>query len=617
MSENGMSPIWHMPMPPEGYELLLEGEIQRLRLNDSQELKKEAEHRREMERDEKKSLLRQNEFAYKQDAKTKTYDIRMYNGEIGMEVMNGNGYIVERSTLFSCEIDIMYRFKRNFTGERFWQIALKDRDKVVYSELYPAEYLSSVIKLQKTILMKYDCTIAPNQKNMAWKWMRKQLFTMYEQAPEMELPYLVGWFEIRNVWHFWTKTEDTYFLASEVINKYRKEEFTDLTAEEIIDELLENIEIIADRINFEILLLFRTWAYLGNLESNSPPVIGLTLIGANAVEIAKKYLRTMYSEDDGIDIVNLDADRISQIREKVKLIRNTPVIFVSCNPGNKSTQNRLADVISWMRSGYMEGTKVQGPFVFCLQEVSSSYLLDRTVVIDISDVRIFDSFKSFSKMQSLLISIIERGGSYWVEEFSHRYMEFLEDKRNMGENSIVCALKAMIQTVLRILNLDEERDKLLEAMLYEGLDEITRQISLKVGLLLEIFQHGVEKMVVTGLISAIEVHENAAKASNKRLYFDNCYYYFHKSILQKIAENLRLSRKAVLCIKQELSDRNLLKQYRKTTNRRNEMEIDITVGNDDKKMRMSVLAIKREFWDRTGGIALFEKGDEIDHEISM
>lgn len=610
MNENGMSPIWHMPMSPEDYELLLEGEIQQLRLNDPQELKKEAEHRREMERDVKKSLLRQNEFVYKQSAKTKTYDIRMYNGEIRMEVINGNNYIVERSILFSCKIDKMYRFKRDYTRENLWQTVLRDRDNTVCSELYPAEYISSVIKLQKTILTKYDCTIAPNQKNIAWKWLRNQLIAMYEQARVIELPYLAGWFEIRDVWHFWTKTEDTELLASEVINKYRREEFTDLTTEEIIGELLENIEITADRTTFGILLLFRMWAYLGNLESDSPPVIGLTLIGANAVEVAKKYLRTMYSEDDGIDIINLDADRISQIREKVKLIRNTPVIFVSCNPDNKSTQNRLADVISWMQSGFMEGAKVQGPFVFCLQEVSSSYPLDKTVVIDVSNVPIFDSFKSFSKTQSLLISIIERGGSYWVEEFRHRYMKFLEEGSNMGENSIVCALKAMIQTVSRILNLNEERDKLLEAILYEGLDEITRQMSFEAGRLLEVFQQGVEKMVITGLISSIEVHENAEKAGNERLYFDNEYYYFHKNLLQKIAENLRLSRKAVLCIKQELSNHNLLKQYRKTTNRRNELEVDITVGNDDKKMRMSVLAIKREFWDKTGGVALFEKGDE-------
>lgn len=617
MNENGMSPIWHMPMSPEDYGLLLEGGIQQLQLNDPQELKKEAEHRRAMERDEKKSLLKLNEFSHKQSAKVKMYNIQECNGEIRMEVINGNNCIVERSTLFACGIVEMVRFKRDYTGEDLWWIVLRDGDKDMYSELYPKEHIQSISKLQKTIFAMYDCTISAVQKNMAWKWLRNQLIAMYKRAREIKLPYLAGWFESREKWLFWTRAEGMELLASEVINKYRGEMFTDLSVEEIIDELLENIEITADRTTFGILLLFRMWAYLGNLESDSPPVIGLTLIGANAVEVAKKYLRTMYSEDDGIDIVNLDADRISQIREKVKLIRNTPVIFVSCNPDNKSTQNRLADVISWMQSGYMEGVKVQGPFVFCLQEVSSSYPLDKTVVIDVSNVRIFDSFKSFSKMQSLLISIIERGGSYWVEEFRHRYMEFLEDKRKMGENSIVCALKAMIQTVSRTLNLDEERDKLLEAILYEGLDEITRQMSFEAGRLLEVFQQGVEKMVITGLISAIEVHENAEKAGNERLYFDNDYYYFHKNLLQKIAENLSFSRKAVLCIKQELSNHNLLKQYRKTTNRRNELEVDITVGNDDKKMRMSVLAIKREFWDKTGGVSLFEKGDENNYEIGV
>lgn len=95
--------------------------------------------------------------------------------------------------------------------------------------------------------------------------------------------------------------------------------------------------------------------------------------------------------------------------------------------------------------------------------------------------------------------------------------------------------------------------------------------------------------------------------SIERLYFDDEYYYFSKSILHKIAETLGFSRKAVLYIKQELSDNNWLKQYRKTINRRSELEVDVMVSNNDKKIRISVLAVKREFWDMLGGISLFER----------
>ena len=616
MDDQGIPPNYQ-PMSMEEFSYLLGRAIQNMQLNNLQELMAITQHQREMERDEHKSWLKQNEYSSKQNAKTKIHDIQACNGEIRMEVMNGNGYIVERSILFSCGIVEMYRYKRNYTGESLWQIVLKDGDKAVYSELYPTEYIQSTSKLQKTIFAGYDCTIPAGQKNMAWKWLKNQLIAMYERAGELELPYLTGWFKSGEVQHFWTRTEDMKLLASEVISRYYVETFPDLSTEEIVDELAENVGIIAEKTDVEILLLFRAWAYLENLISDSPPVIGLTLIGPKAVEIAKKCLRTMYSEDDGIDVVNLDADRISQIREKVRLIRNTPVIFVSCNPDNKSTQNRLADVMSWMQSGYMEGTKVHGPFVFCLQEFSPSYPLDRTVVIDVRNNRIFDNFKSFAKMQSLLISIVENGGSYWGEEFKRQFQKLLEEEKSVDENSVVLALEAMTHTILRMLNVDEERTGILKEKLFGGLNEIKRQMPLKAGVLLEAFQKGVEKMVVTGIISTIGVQEDSTKSNDERLYFDNDHYYFSKDLLRKIAENLRLSRKAVLCLKQELSDNNLLKQYRKTANRRSELEVDTMVGHDEKRMRISVLAIKREFWDKTGGIALFEKGDVMDNEIDM
>lgn len=139
---------------------------------------------------------------------------------------------------------------------------------------------------------------------------------------------------------------------------------------------------------------------------------------------------------------------------------------------------------------------MHGLFVFCLQEFSPSYPLDRTIVIDVRNIRIYDNFKSFSKMQSLLISIVENGGSYWGNEFENQYRKLLEEERRKEEDSIVPALEAMILTILRMLNLDKKRAEILKKEFYGGLHEIKHQMSLKAGMLLEIFRQGVEKMVL-------------------------------------------------------------------------------------------------------------------------
>lgn len=120
MYEQGNLPLYRRPMSEEEFLDLREGQIQAMQLNNPQELMEETKHRRGMERDAHKSVLKQQEWLNKQDAKTKMYEIQEGNGETRMVVLNGCGYSVEKSKLFSCQIVKIFCFKYNGIKRSFF-----------------------------------------------------------------------------------------------------------------------------------------------------------------------------------------------------------------------------------------------------------------------------------------------------------------------------------------------------------------------------------------------------------------------------------------------------------------------------------------------------------------
>lgn len=134
-------------------------------------------------------------------------------------------------------------------------------------------------------------------------------------------------------------------------------------------------------------------------------------------------------------------------------------------------------------------------------------------------------------------------------------------------------------------------------------------------MLLETFRRGVARLVDLGLLvfeclqGGTDVPESLCAGKDaETVYFDNLYYFFTKSAFQKIGDWCRLDGKALLFIKQQLVIEGVVRQYRTASRRRSELETDIFVGKAGRKSKLSVFAIKKEFWDAVGGIALYERG---------
>lgn len=615
MSENDRFPFQGIPMTGQEFIYHQTQRLQDLELNDQNELRETARNCRLMERDAHKSMLRQQEYAAKQLQQIKSLEI--FEGEQGVVLLSRNGErtILKQELLLNCHIQSLFRFKRNTAGAYFWQLVIKRGNQEIFSELYPAEFLQSVCKLKTTILGGFDCSIAPSDKTTLWNWIRQKLSGLYEEARVVELPFLAGWFLTGGQWHFWVKTEDTAMLAGDIISLFTAEIVNDLSPREAADDLCEMTSQIESITNLSVLLVFRLLALTSRLAADSLPPMGLTLIGKNSAGFAKALLSTMLCEA-GLDFINLDSDRIGLVRKNVSELQDTPVIFVSTNPDCKSTQNRLREVMSWLDSGLMEGKQITFPFVFCLQKFSPVYPLDNTIVLATDELQIPEDFQVFDRLQAFIIQQIEDGGLYWAEEFRSQYEKLREILPDEEVNTVLHISRAVASTVLKMLDLGGERQESIQKFFDAGLDEIKRQLSAGSNTLLEIFKLGVIRMVDSGTLFVKNLQLDSdvsgsldSKSNTGVVYYDDLHYYFPKPAFQEIGRQCDLDRKSILFIKQQLTGEGFVKQYRATGGRRSELKTDIFVGNAGSKLQLSVFAIKKEFWDTAGGIALYERSD--------
>ena len=92
------------------------------------------------------------------------------------------------------------------------------------------------------------------------------------------------------------------------------------------------------------------------------------------------------------------------------------------------------------------------------------------------------------------------------------------------------------------------------------------------------------------------------------VFFDDEHYYFNNVVLNTIVEAMAIERKSLLFIKQQLSEHNLLKEYRNSSAHNREYNVDVSYKDSRGKTEyISVLAIKRYFWDELGGLSLLER----------
>lgn len=615
MNQNEQFPFLGTLMSEQDFNYYQMQRLQELLLNDEHELAETARNYRLMDRDAHKSMLRQQEYTAKQLQRVKSSEVLECSEGVFLLLKNGEQKILKQQMLLGCQIQRVFRFKRSAADTYFWQLAIKKGEQEMLSELYPAEFLQSVCKLKTTILGKFDCSVAPSDKTILWNWVRRKLSSLHEEAKVLALPHLAGWFLTGRQWHFWVKAEDTVMLEGDIISLFTTEIVDNLSSREVVDDLCKMTSQIESITNFSVLLIFRLLALTSRLAADSPPPMRVTLIGKNSVGLAKALLSTMHCEA-GWELINLDSDRINLIRRNVSKLQDTPVILVSVNPDSKSTQNRLQEIMSWVDSGLMEGKKITFPFVFCLQNFSPVYPLDNTVVLVTDGIQIPNDFKIFAKLQAFIIHEIESGGTYWAGELQRQYEKLQKILPAEETETILHIGKAVTSTVLKMLDLEGERQEKIQRFFDAGLDEIKKQFTASSNTLLEIFRQGVIKLVDSGILFVrnrqmdTNVPDSSdSKSDNKVFYYDGLYYYFPKSTFQEIGNRCELDRKSLLFIRQQLVSEGFVKQYRTTGGRRSELEVDIFVGRTGSGKKLSVFAIKREFWDRAGGVALYERSD--------
>lgn len=337
----------------------------------------------------------------------------------------------------------------------------------------------------------------------------------------IEIPSKAGWFSLDGQYHFWTNADEKTQLINDIIGKFSVAHCAELEAENVVTEIVNYINAKSNGSQLAVLLVYRLAAFLGKIATNEPFPIGITLIGQNSVDVAKAFLCVM---DSTVDTFNLDADRIGMIRRKMKDLQDTPAIFISSNPDNRSTQNRIREVTGWMDNGVVENTRVLIPFVFCLKNLSHSYPLDKTIVSDSDDIIIRRGEKPFAKLQALLLILIEGSGHYWVDELRHSFEKFSELE---GDDEAKFPLFAAVEDiVLSMLSNRLEREVYvhLRHIFEDGRKEISHQRSLKKGILIEIFREQVIRLAIENQVFVVEKTRVPLMNSEKVIFYDDDFY---------------------------------------------------------------------------------------------
>ena len=581
--------------------------LQNLALTDVDEQKKITQHYRGIERDMCKSNLKLAEYGNKQKIKTKREEIHICDNSVIQFVWNGFGQLESQNVLFGCWIESAQCYERQGSQEKFWQISLVEKRSglEVISPLYDKKSLMSISRLRLTILGQY-VTDDSKLQSIAWKWIQKKIVGNLEIAEAEKIPSAPGWYEKDGKWHFWTSADGDTLLTNDYIEKFHMKKYEKLTANEALEPLVNDINEYFDVKDGSVLLIYRLYALLGRLIGNSSNCPGIVLVGEPAELAAKMFLRTL---ENDVDTMNLDADSIVLVCKRVETLQETPAIFLLNYPDNKSTTNRLERVMSWMEAGYIEGTEIAVPFVFCLKKFSACFPLDGKVVLDVSSYKMWGAEYPYEKLQSFIISNIENSGDFWIKSLRRQYAKNLDDNDRKG----VPIFKTIIYVVLEMFK-DEVDDRVyqcLQNILHSGEEEIYRQLSSKIALLVELFREEVKELADSGKILVVERNKVPVNCEKILIYYDENCYYFTKNAFSLIAKHMEIDSRSMLSIRQQLIEQGVVKLYRKFMKGHRDFEIDFRICNAyGRREDLSGMAILCEFFDNIGGTKLYERSGE-------
>lgn len=552
-----------------------------------------------------KSCLRREEYAEKQRRREMSSQIYIKDSALWLKKINGlKESVIERKVL-KCNILGVEQFQREGESDILWRVILVEErnGQIVDSPLYSLSVLYSPKALKKTIFRRYDCTEVKD-KATVWEWIRMAITAALDGKNVIQIPAAPGWFKLKNGYRFYTAADEDTSTFNSFMLEFSMNKIGALEATDVIGELLENLEQITDRGIAGLLLIVRMCVLWGRLTDDNCFRNGIAFWGKNAKDVAKHYMRTMKND---VDIINLDGDRIEKIREKVRSMQDTPVIFLVSNPEERSVQNRLRKILSWMQTGWIEGVKVKTLFAFCFKRFTTALPLDDMIVLNTSDIVLDRKDQSMEKIQQLVIDLIENSGNYWVSEIKQRYFK----NREMGLGETESVAKMTVEVLTRIIDKDalgEELSERFQKLLDMGIKEIEAQLSTRQGRAAEIFKDCVIDLADKKLIKVYDREEAPVKGDEDGIYYDKECYYFTTEALQKVCKLSGIDQKSALHIKQELSSMSMLKQYKFTGSRQAEMNVDFRIYYEYGQHKdLSGMAVFREFWDEIGGIALCER----------
>ncbi len=592
--------------PAYNFPIELQSRLQQLALNDPQEMREIARHGRLLEREAQKSNLRCQELYIKQKMRQIHEEIVLKEDSYYYLRYNGEGNGIYYREVFSAQIQNVKCYSYHGLKEIMWQIVLTEKRTgiEVISPLYTVEDLRMKAKLQRTILVAYDCSDSAKCRSFLWNFLQKKLIAMLKETEVVEIPSKPGWSQGDQGRHFCSMSDEDTGKYTDYMRNFKMQRFENLDAGDTICSLLENMGKIYNREDIGMLLQYRLGALLGRLTGKPCFRNGIVIWGEKAEEIARLYLTTM---ENGVDTVNLDSDRMEKIRERVCALQDTPVIFLVYDPNNRSVQNRLREVMSWMQTSLIDGKSVNAPFVFCFKRFSTLLPLDDMLVVDASSIRLPKDDRILAKFQNIVVERIEQAGELWVDEIANRYNEYLK-KRYVEAVSLARTVKEVLYKMFDEPGIDIMHRINLRELLEAGEEEMKSQLSRKSGRLSEIFREKVINLVDKGTILIADRDKSPTMDEWKYIYYGSQYYYFTENVLCKIGIWAEIDRKSILAVKQELASLSMIKKYKAIGRQTGELHVDFRICNAyGERKDLSGIAILREFWDEIGGIKLWER----------
>lgn len=597
MHNSSTQPVLMPPVSSEEFQLYLQGQEQNCMLYDTETIKEGIRQKRILERDAVKSNLKKEEMAYKQAIRLTKRTFFERQGAVWMQDINGTGQIVREVPALSCLIIGVRRFRREEQDKELFQLEIKAGETEIFSSLYSAELLSSPTRLQKTLLCGYDMTGSQQDKTAVWKWVWTKIVGRYNDAESHLLPALPGWHREEERYHFWAGNRSDELLMSREIREYRLR----YVAEQEVRNINRIFEQADDsgRETAGALLLIRLMALLGRLCTEESIPVMVVLLGSSSLEVARKLLGVSASET----VINLDADRLGEIRKRVRRLREESAIFAVTSTGVKSTRNRIRDVSAWVSSGYVDGDKVVTPYIFCTKEVTTSIPLEDSVLLDVDTISCDDWEKPFTAVQSWWVDAVENSGMLVVRQLQRL------TRRKQAEGK--CLFRSLIESIEEEMAklVDYEDNAMLFLALKSGLRVIDRQMSTQHERALTLFHDQVLKFAENQVIRFYDREDADLTSDGMEVYFDREFYYFQNTVLKEICNMAKIGTKSLLALKQQLVSLGLVKTYRNDGRHNRELQVDIRIRNKKwNNLYLSVLAIRRDFWDEDFGICLYERG---------